>query len=296
MRWRTGRRSSNVEDLRGRGGGLPGGIRIGGGRGLGLGGIIIILIVSWLLGINPLTLLEGGLTTGTQPFEDTRPTDTATTQSGQDEMKEFVSVVLADTEVTWHGIMQEMGSTYREPKLVLFSGAVNSACGFAQSAVGPFYCPADEKVYIDLDFYRDLRDRFRAPGDFAQAYVIAHEVGHHVQKLLGIEQKVRQVQSQASRTEANRLSVLMELQADCFAGLWAYHADQDRGRIEPGDFDEALTAASAIGDDRLQKESTGRVTPDSFTHGTSEQRMRWFQTGLRSGNPQDCDTFSAAQP
>jgi predicted metalloprotease len=198
---------------------------------------------------------------------------------------------LADTEDTWHGIFQNSGRRYEEPILVLFSGAVESACGFAQAAVGPFYCPADRKVYIDLGFFQELEERFRAPGDFAQAYVVAHEIGHHVQNLLGIAERVNQLRSRVDRTQANRLSVMMELQADCLAGIWAHHADRTRRILEEGDIDEALNAASAIGDDRLQRQAGGTITPDSFTHGTSAQRKRWFRLGLASGDVGQCNTF-----
>lgn len=300
MLWKGRRQSSNIEDRRGMGGmRLPGGGmrggRIGGG-GLGLGGIVILLIVAWVLGINPLALLSGELDSGgTMESQQTSSLDSGgggTPASPQEEeLKEFVAVVLADTEDTWHKLLPEVGVQYREPRLVLFSGGANSACGFAQSAVGPFYCPGDEKVYLDLDFFDELSSRFGAPGDFAGAYVIAHEVGHHVQNVLGIEEKVRQARAGLSETEANALSVLVELQADCFAGVWANRAHQERGLLEPGDIQEALTAASAVGDDTLQKQSTGRVVPDSFTHGSSEQRTHWFETGYRSGNVTDCDTF-----
>jgi len=202
--------------------------------------------------------------------------------------------VLADTEDTWHALFRGMEKTYEEPRLVLFSGSVESACGLASAAVGPFYCPADQKLYIDLSFYSDLKNRFGAPGDFAQAYVIAHEVGHHVQNLLGIAEKVRSLRGRISEAEANKLSVMMELQADCLSGVWAYHADKARNILEQGDVEEALNAASAIGDDRLQRKSRGYVTPDSFTHGSSAQRMRWFKRGLESGNIGQCNTFQTA--
>jgi len=205
----------------------------------------------------------------------------------------FVSVVLADTEDTWHSLFQKMGGAYQEPRLVLFRGAVKSACGLGQAAMGPFYCPGDQKVYIDLSFYSDLKNRFKAPGDFAQAYVIAHEVGHHVQTLLGISKKVQKAKKGLSNIKANQLSVLQELQADCLAGIWAHHADRSRQLLETGDVEEGLTAASAIGDDRLQKQSQGYVSPDSFTHGSSKQRVKWFKVGLHSGELKDCDTFSA---
>jgi hypothetical protein len=220
-----------------------------------------------------------------------------TTQSGSaptvanDDLTKFVSVVLADTEDTWHGIFDSSDRRYQEPTLVLFSNAVQSACGYAQSAMGPFYCPGDQKVYLDLTFFRELIDRFGAPGDFAQAYVIAHEVGHHVQTLLGISQKVHEQRSRVSKVEANKWSVRQELQADCFAGIWAYNADRSRNLLEEGDIEEALNAATAIGDDRLQKKSTGRIVPDSFTHGTSRQRVKWFMVGFETGDVRKCDTF-----
>ncbi|MCG5243094.1 KPN_02809 family neutral zinc metallopeptidase [Azospirillum doebereinerae] len=302
MRWQGGRESENVEDRRGQGGlgggggfggGLPGGgIRIGRG-GLGVGGVIVLVVVSLFLGIDPMEVLNGGApTTQTGSVREDAPRGSA-----DDELSRFVSVVLADTEDTWTGLFQQMGRQYQDPKLVLFNGAVNSGCGSAEAAMGPFYCPLDRKVYIDLGFYRDLRDRFKAPGDFAQAYVIAHEVGHHVQNLLGISDQVQAAQQRAGgRAAANALSVRLELQADCFAGLWANHANRDRKILEPGDVEEALTAASAIGDDRLQRQSRGGVSPDSFTHGSSEQRVRWFRTGLESGDLKRCDTFAADRP
>jgi predicted metalloprotease len=301
MLWKGRRQSSNVEDRRGTGGGMRfpggglggglGGGRIGGG-GLGIGGIVVLLIVAWVLGINPLTLLSGG-DLGSGGYEQEQVPGGSMSSQQQDEMKQFVSVVLADTEDAWNDLLPRVGAQFRNPTLVLFSGGAESACGFAQSAVGPFYCPGDEKVYLDLDFFDELSNRFGAPGDFAQAYVIAHEVGHHVQKVLGIEQQVEQARSGMTETQANALSVRVELQADCLAGVWANHANQEKGLIESGDIDEALGAASAVGDDTLQKEATGRVMPDSFTHGSSEQRARWFKTGFGSGDVNDCDTFSA---
>ena len=301
MRWQNGRESENVEDRRGEGvgGGGFGGRRMGipipiGRGGLGLGGLVALLLISWVLGLDPLALLGGG-----DPTYDNRPTTTtmqrAPHSSADDELKSFVSVVLADTEDTWHGQFQQLGRTYQEPSLVLFSGGVDSACGMAQSAMGPFYCPLDRKVYIDLSFYRDLRDRFRAPGDFAQAYVIAHEVGHHVQTLLGIADQVQAAKQRVSERQANALQVRMELQADCLAGMWAKLTDQQNNRLEQGDIEEGLNAASRIGDDTLQKQMTGRVVPDAFTHGSSEQRVRWFTRGFQSGSMQSCDTFSASQ-
>ncbi|HEU4824940.1 MAG TPA: neutral zinc metallopeptidase [Dongiaceae bacterium] len=301
MLWKGRRQSNNVEDRRGTGGGMRfpggglggglGGGRIGGG-GLGIGGIVVLLIVAWVLGINPLTLLSGG-DLGSGGYEQEQAPGGSMSSPQEDELKQFVSVVLADTEDAWSDLLPRVGAQYRNPKLVLFSGGAESACGFAQSAVGPFYCPGDEKVYLDLDFFDELSNRFGAPGDFAQAYVIAHEIGHHVQKVLGIEQQVEQARSSMTETQANALSVRVELQADCLAGVWANHANQEKGLIESGDIDEALAAASAVGDDTLQKEATGRVMPDSFTHGSSEQRARWFKTGFGSGDINDCDTFGA---
>lgn len=277
MRWQMGRRSSNVEDRRG-GGGAP--AVAGGGIG-----VIVIALIAMFLGVDPSFILEG-----TQPSNVPQP------GPGQsDELSEFVSVVLADTEDTWNPIFQQLGRNYQEPTLVLFTSQVDSACGRAQAAVGPFYCPADQKVYIDLSFYQDLRDRHQAPGDFAQAYVIAHEVGHHVQTLLGISQQVQQAKQRASTTEANQLSVLQELQADCFAGIWANHAQRARNVLEQGDLEEALNAASQIGDDTLQKQAQGYVVPDSFTHGSSTQRVRWFKKGFQSGQLETCDTFNSPQ-
>ena len=312
MLWKGRRQSSNIEDRRGEGGGMggmggmrfPGGLGgMGGGGsrmrggGLGIGGIIILFIIAWILGINPLTLLSGGgLDTGGysgNAVEEQTAGGSSLSSPQQEELKEFVAVVLADTEDTWHQLLPAVGADYREPKLVLFSGGAQSGCGFAQSAVGPFYCPADEKVYLDLEFFDELSQRFGAPGDFAQAYVIAHEVGHHVQTVLGIEEQMRQTRQGMSETESNALSVRVELQADCFSGVWANHAHQERGLIEAGDIQEALGAASAVGDDTLQKRSSGRVVPDSFTHGSAEQRVRWFETGYRSGKIDACDTFSA---
>ena len=280
MRWRTGRRSSNIEDRRGR--------RVAGGTVFkgGVGTIVLTLALAYFLGIDPQVLLQlqqGSL----QPevMEDYQPTP----QEAQ--LADFVSVVLADTEDTWQEIFGESGYSYEEPVLVLFSGAVKSACGMASAAMGPFYCPADRKVYIDLDFFDDLRQRHGAPGDFAQAYVIAHEVGHHVQNLLGISTRVRSAQQGLGTAAANALSVKQELQADCFAGLWGYHADRSRGVLEQGDIEEALNAATAIGDDWLQKQAQGYVVPESFTHGSSRQRVEWFRRGIESGDFERCNTF-----
>jgi predicted metalloprotease len=281
MRWQTGRRSANVEDRRG----MRVSPRMAGG---GLGAIVII-VLALLFGVDPRMLTQ------MMPTETSVPASGPAQPGQRDEMSEFVSVVLADTEDTWNELFRRGGETYREPTLVLFSGAVESACGFAQAAVGPFYCPADQKVYIDLSFYQDLRSRFQAPGDFAQAYVIAHEIGHHVQNLMGIAQKVHQAQQRVSQEQANALSVRMELQADCLAGIWAHHANRTRQILEQGDVEEALNAASQIGDDRMQMRGRGYVSPDSFTHGSGEQRVRWFRTGLESGDLKQCDTFAVAQ-
>lgn len=291
MRWRGGRRSDNIEDRRGqgsprgigRGRGIP--VRLPRGRGgkLGLVGVLVVVGISLFLGIDPTVLLQGGM--------QTRPQQEVSRPVADDDLTQFVSVVLADTEDTWHALFESANQRYQEPTLVLFSGAVQSACGYAQSAMGPFYCPGDQKVYLDLSFFKELHNRFGAPGDFAQAYVIAHEVGHHVQTLLGISQKVHEQRSRLSEVEGNKLSVRLELQADCFSGVWAYNADRSRNILEAGDIEEALNAATAIGDDRLQKQSTGTVVPDSFTHGSSEQRVRWFMTGFENGDVRSCDTF-----
>jgi predicted metalloprotease len=239
-------------------------------------------------GVDPRLLFQGGTTTDI-PYSEAP----GTAPPADDEAAQFVATVLGYTEDTWRELFKQMGRTYREPTLVLFSGQVASACGYAQAAMGPFYCPADEKVYIDLSFYRELRERFGAPGDFAQAYVIAHEVGHHVQNLLGIAEQVQGVRQQVSETEANSLSVMMELQADCLAGIWAHHTERAAQILEQGDIQEGLDAAAAIGDDRLQRQTQGYVVPDAFTHGSSAQRVRWFREGLDSGDLQACDTFDA---
>ncbi len=283
MRWRTGRRSDNVEDQRGSSVGRT----VAGG---GIGTLALVLIAMFM-GVDPSVILNQGMVSQQQPAGGSayRPS------GAEQELADFVSVVLADTEDTWHAQFRDLGGTYQEPKLVLFSGAVRSACGFAESAMGPFYCPADHKVYIDLRFYQDLKNRFGAPGDFAQAYVIAHEVGHHVQNLLGISDKVEKAQRRAGEAGANRLSVRLELQADCFAGLWANQADRARQILEQGDVEEALNAAHAIGDDRMQKRSQGYVVPDAFTHGSSQQRVRWFKRGLQSGNLRECNSFEVAE-
>lgn len=279
MRWRTGRRSKNVIDRRSSG---PGRTMVGGGIGT-----IAVILAALYFGIDPTFLLEGIQSvsvgdSGTQPTAE---------ELRDDPQADMVSVVFADTEDVWSALFAARGAQYVEPRLVLFRGATQSACGLGQAAMGPFYCPADQNAYIDLAFFQDLHERFSAPGDFAQAYVIAHEVGHHVQNLLGISSEVRRLQARASAADANQLSVRQELQADCFAGVWANRAQNIT--LEEGDVEEALNAASAIGDDRLQRQSGGTVTPDSFTHGSSEQRRRWFSNGLRSGDPDSCDTFSA---
>jgi len=281
MKWRTGRRSGNIEDRRG--------IRIPKKAAGGGIGIIVIALIAMYFGVDPTVFLNQ------QGPSSSINTQTSTRQisPAENQLAEFVSVVLADTEDTWHALFNKMGKNYRESTLVLFSGAVESACGYAQAAMGPFYCPADQKVYIDLSFYRDLKNRHQAPGDFAQAYVIAHEIGHHVQTLLGISEKVHSVRSRVSQVEGNKLSVMQELQADCFSGVWAHHANRARQILEEGDIEEALNAASAIGDDRLQQRGRGYVTPDSFTHGSSGQRVRWFRQGLKTGDVGQCNTFKA---
>ena len=284
MKWEGNRQSDNVEDRRGDGAPMLG------GRSIGIGTIVVALIGGWVLGINPLTLL-GVLSGGGSVVQAPAP---AQAPPAHDTMAQFVSTVLADTEDVWGPIFQQGGGPYREPRLVLFRGAVPTACGTGQAAMGPFYCPGDQKVYIDLSFYDQLKNQLGAPGDFAQAYVIAHEVGHHVQHLLGISGQVEQMRGRVSQVAYNRLSVKLELQADCLAGVWAHHADQQRQILEQGDIEEAMNAAAKIGDDALQRAQTGQVVPDSFTHGTSVQRQRWFRTGLQSGSVQACDTFSAA--
>ena len=291
MRLDDQRESDNLEDRRGSGSG--GGLHLGGGRRMGLGTIVIALIASYFLGINPLTvlnMLSGG---GMPVIEQSAPP--ARRPPADDQTARFVSKVLASTEDTWNEAFRANGQQYQEPKLVLFSGVTPTACGTGQSAMGPFYCPGDQKVYIDLVFFRELKERFQAPGEFAQAYVIAHEVGHHVQNLLGIAEKVHRTQQRVGKAEANALSVRMELQADCLAGVWGKRTDTMKGILEPGDLEAALTAASAIGDDRLQQQSQGRIVPESFTHGSSAQRVRWFRMGFESGDMNQCNTFKAAK-
>jgi uncharacterized protein len=274
MRWQGGRESANVEDRRG----MRAPAMVGGGIGT-----IVLLLFVWLMGGDPFALLQQLPPPGGQvaPFNPGGP---AAQHGMNDEQRQFVAVVLADTEDVWRDQFRNLGKPYREPKLILFSDATESACGFAQSATGPFYCPADEQVYLDTAFFRELEERFRAPGDFAKAYVIAHEVGHHVQNVLGWSDRVRAAQQRAGKVEANKLSIRLELQADYLAGCWAYHAHRSRQILEEGDVDEALRAATAIGDDRLQRQSQGYVVPDSFTHGTSAQRVRWFRRGLETGS------------
>jgi predicted metalloprotease len=279
MQWRGRRQSSNVDDQRGRGG--TGGMAFKGG----LGTLAIVVVISLILGKNPLSLLQE---MQTQSGPATEQTTNYQPTPEEEELSQFVKVVLADTEDVWNSLLQD----YREPTLVMFTGGVQSACGTASSATGPFYCSEDEKVYIDLSFYQELQDRFQAPGDFAQAYVIAHEVGHHVQHLMGITDKVHASRDGLSQEEYNKLSVKLELQADFLAGVWAHHAQSMNQMLDPGDIDEALNAASAIGDDRLQMQTQGQVVPDSSTHGTSAQRMRWFKKGFETGDVSQGDTFN----
>ncbi|HNJ76246.1 MAG TPA: neutral zinc metallopeptidase [Azospira sp.] len=290
MRLDDQRESDNLEDRRGGGGGSGFGLPIGRGS-FGIGTILIALIGGYLLGVNPLTLL--GLVDQVQHSVPQQQSAPAHRPPADDEMARFVSKVLASTEDTWREIFRASGKQYQDPKLVLFSGATPTACGTGQSAMGPFYCPGDHKVYIDLSFYRDLKTRFHAPGEFAQAYVIAHEVGHHVQNLLGISSKVEAQRRRVSEAEGNALSVRLELQADCFAGVWGKHADSMKKILQPGELEQALTAAAAIGDDRLQQQSRGRIVPESFTHGSSAQRVRWFRAGFDSGDVNQCNTFAA---
>jgi uncharacterized protein len=288
MRWQEGRESDNVEDRRG--GGMPGGpVMITGGFGT-----LLVIVLALVFGIDPRALFnpQGG---GFPPpgVQQPAPQELPGPGGAEDELKHFVRRILADTEDVWREQFRQMREDYRDPHLVLFNEQVSSACGFTGAAVGPFYCPPDERVYLDLSFFRQLRDRFHAPGEFADAYVIAHEVGHHVQNLLGISDRVSRARGRVSETEYNHLSVRLELQADFLAGMWAHHAEKAKHFLDPGDIESALQAASAIGDDRLQRQSQGRVVPDSFTHGTSEQRVRWFRRGFESGKLSDGDTFNA---
>ncbi|MFV0477333.1 MAG: neutral zinc metallopeptidase [Parahaliea sp.] len=305
MRWKDGRRSTNVDDQRGQRTAysgamasapvllrfLPALIRSKAGRTLLIIGVLVV-VGGKMMGVDVLSMFLGG--TNMEPVPDSSSSSTQLTPQ-QQEAADFVAVVLADTEDTWNGIFQQQGQNYREPTLVLFSDRVSTACGMASSAVGPFYCPGDQQVYIDLSFFNDLKTRHGAPGDFAQAYVIAHEIGHHVQTLLGISQQVRKAGQGRSQAEVNALSVRQELQADCFAGLWGHAANNQRQLLDVGDLEEALRAATAIGDDRLQSQAGHEVVPDSFTHGSSEQRVRWFRRGFESGQLENCDTFTASQ-
>ncbi|MGM9426255.1 KPN_02809 family neutral zinc metallopeptidase [Hydrogenophaga sp. MI9] len=304
MKWENNRQSDNIEDRRSESGGMGGMFGGGGGaprrvggRGIGFGTIVIALLASWIFGINPLTVLGvlGGGGDLAPDSAQTAPAPSGRTDKPDDEMGRFVSSVLAGTEDVWTTLFQQSGSQYEKPHMVLYRGVTPTACGTGQSAMGPFYCPGDHKVYIDLAFYDTMRRQLGAPGDFAQAYVIAHEVGHHVQNLTGISGKVEQARQRVSEREYNALSVRLELQADCFAGIWAFHNHKSKAILEPGDVEEALNAAAAIGDDTLQKRSQGYAVPDSFTHGTSEQRQRWFHKGLEAGNVQACDTFNTRQ-
>ena len=291
MKWEGNRESSNVEDRRDD----PGGSRVGsglmGGRSIGIGTIVVALLGGWIFGINPMTIL-GVLSGGEAPSQLQAPAPQQRSPA-DDRMAKFVSTVLADTEDVWKDVFTKGGATYKEPRLVMFRGATPTACGQGQSAMGPFYCPADQKVYIDLGFYETLTKRLGAPGEFAQAYVIAHEVGHHVQNLLGISAKVDEMRGRVSKVEYNALSVKLELQADCFAGVWAYNANNSRQILEGGDIAAAMNAAAKIGDDALQRSAGGAVVPESFTHGSSAQRQKWFETGLKTGSVKACDTFSA---
>ncbi|MEQ1663368.1 MAG: neutral zinc metallopeptidase [Thiobacillus sp.] len=286
MRWERGRRSDNIEDRRG--------MRVTGKGAAGAGiGTILLALVAMYFGVDPsIVLNQAGNLGGAQQQETAGP---VASSPEEERLKDFMSAVMGDTEDVWGAIFKQSGQAYQQPKLVLFSGAVQSACGHAQSAMGPFYCPGDQKLYLDMSFFNDLAKRHDAPGDFAQAYVIAHEVGHHIQNLLGVAEQVHAARSRADEAEGNALQVRMELQADCYAGVWAHHAQRQRQILEPGDTEEALAAAAGVGDDRLQKQARGYVVPESFTHGSSEQRMRWFNQGMQSGNPSQCDTFKAAR-
>jgi len=284
MRWKKARRSDNLVDARGRG---------VGGKGLSLGVVVLVVVIGMLSGQDPMQIL-GELGGQLQQEQASAPAPEQNAEA--DEQVEFVRAILGDTEDTWNQLFAEAGGDYREPTLVVFSGGVRSACGFASSAVGPFYCPGDQRVYIDLQFFREMEQRFAAAGDFAQAYVIAHEVGHHVQTLLGVSAKVNAARQSGQRVEGDGgLLVRQELQADCLAGVWAHHAQKRHAWLEPGDLEEALNAAAAIGDDRLQQQGRGQVVPDAFTHGTSAQRVRWFRTGFDRGEVARCDTFKAAR-
>ena len=288
MRWTGGRRSDNIEDRRGQR--VSRGVAVGGIGGIGT---LLVLVVGWLMGIDPFTLLQQtGESTSVDDGRTYGEESTPVSESPEErQLRDFVSVVVGDTEDTWGAIFKQSGQSYRPPTLVLFRDAVRSACGIAESAVGPFYCPADGKVYLDLSFMNELDRRFGAPGDFAQAYVIAHEVGHHVQNLLGLADQVQAARSRLDQQDANALSVRFELQADCLAGVWANHAERSRHILESGDLDEALSAAAAVGDDRIQRQTQGYVVPDAFTHGSSAERARWFRAGFSGGAIDACDTF-----
>ena len=290
MKWEGNRESDNVEDRRASGGGGSGGGLLG-GRSIGIGTIVVALLGGWVFGINPLTILN--MLSGGAPPAQVQQQAPAQRPPADDRMAKFVSTVLADTEDVWKDVFAKGGATYKEPRLVLFRGATQTACGQGQAAMGPFYCPGDQKVYIDLGFYETLTKRLGAPGKFAQAYVVAHEVGHHVQNLLGISGKMEQMRARVSKTEFNALSVRLELQADCFAGVWAHHAQNQRQILQQGDIEEAMNAAAKIGDDALARAGGGAIVPDSFTHGSSAQRQRWFDNGLKNGSVKACDTFTA---
>ena len=305
MRWRGNRQSSNIEDRRGTriSGGRMGALGGGGGllrllpmvfKFLGFKGTVLVVVALGAYGLYTGNLgnMLSGLSGVSAPQQTTEKQVSVEQTAAEQELVQFVAVVLADTEDTWQTLFKQAGKTYKEPNLVLFRDAVKSACGLGQSAMGPFYCPGDQNVYLDLDFFDELHQRFKAPGDFAQAYVIAHEVGHHVQTLLGVSSKVHAAKQKLNEVEANKLSVKQELQADCFAGIWAFHANRSRQLLESGDIEEGMNAASAIGDDRLQKQAKGFANPDSFTHGSSTQRVQWFKTGLNSGELKTCDTFA----
>ncbi len=290
MKWQGQRESDNVEDLRGGGGGGGGRPSRVGGRGLSLGGIVVALLAAWIFGINPMTVL--GLMDGGAPAPQTQA-EPGRALVAQTDAERFVKVVLADTEDVWGAYFEQRKQRYAVPKLAVFREPVQTACGMGEAAMGPFYCPGDEKVYLDLGFFDTLRGQLGAPGDFAQAYVIAHEVGHHLQQKLGISGKVQLARQRVSEAQGNQLSVRMELQADCFAGVWAHHSQRGKGWLEQGDIEEAMNAASRIGDDVLQRAARGTVVPESFTHGSAEQRQRWFRAGLEAGRIESCDTFGA---
>ena len=295
MKWEGNRESDNVEDARGSSGGSGGGgFSFGGGRGIGLGSVVIALVAGWIFGVNPLTIL-GLLNGGGSPADQVQQQAPAGKPPANDPAATFVSTVLANTEDVWQAQFKRMGASYQAPKLLLYRGAYPTACGRGQAAMGPFYCPGDQKVYLDLGFFETMRSKLGAPGQFAQAYVISHEVGHRVQDLMGITGKVDAMRGKASQAQQNALSVRVELQADCFAGIWAHDSQQSKQWLEQGDIESALNAATQIGDDTLQRRSQGQVVPESFTHGSSAQRVGWFKRGFESGDVKQCDTFSAKQ-